>query len=407
MPTRYGRSPWIDRFPKSRVPAYPKYRGSLAVDAVIIGGGLTGCATAYAFASAGVKVALFEAGRLGQGTSGSSNGWISDEPGLSFTEVEKAVGVRAARHGWQAWRRAALDSVALLRRLDITCDLVSRTRLVVAATPEQAAALGREQKARRAAGIDVSALTTRAIAAESGVVASSGIRSREGATIDPYRAIVGLAAAAAERGALIFEQSPITKITFNRKDAGVVTEGGAFRVGRVIVATAMPKRPLFGSLVRHFWFKSSYLVLTEPVPAKIRNALGTREGVVRDMATPPHVIRWVDDDRLLIEGADGDATPERLREKTIIQRTGQLMYELSTIYPDISGIMPAYGWDAPYALTGEGLPYVGAHRNFPHHLFAFGDSSHGVTGSFLASRILLRQHLGGAQAADAAFGFNR
>ena len=30
-----------------------------------------------------------------------------------------------------------------------------------------------------------------------------------------------------------------------------------------------------------------------------------------------------------------------------MQRTGQLMYELSTIYPDISGIMPAYGWDAP------------------------------------------------------------
>ena len=38
------------------------------------------------------------------------------------------------------------------------------------------------------------------------------------------------------------------------------------------------------------------------------------------------------------------------------------------LYPDISGIMPAYGWEAPYALTGEGLPYIGPHRFFPRHL---------------------------------------
>ena len=52
--TKYGRSPWLDRFPKSRVPSYPRYRGSMEIEAVIIGGGLTGCATAYAFAAAGV-----------------------------------------------------------------------------------------------------------------------------------------------------------------------------------------------------------------------------------------------------------------------------------------------------------------------------------------------------------------
>ena len=55
--TKYGRSPWIDRFPKSRIPSYPRFRGPLDVDVAIVGGGLTGCATAYAFAAAGVKAA--------------------------------------------------------------------------------------------------------------------------------------------------------------------------------------------------------------------------------------------------------------------------------------------------------------------------------------------------------------
>jgi len=118
-------------------------------------------------------------------------------------------------------------------------------------------------------------------------------------------------------------------------------------------------------------------------------------------------VRWVDDDRILVAGASGERPPDRLHDKTVVQRTGQLMYELSTIYPDISGIMPAYGWDAPYSRTEDGLPFVGPHRNYPFHLFAFGDSSAGVTGAYLASRILLRNIMDDADRADEVFGFNR
>ena len=109
----------------------------------------------------------------------------------------------------------------------------------------------------------------------------------------------------------------------------------------------------------------------------------------------------------MVAGADALAAPDRLRAKVIVQRTGQLMYELSTLYPAISGILPAYGWDAAYARTEDGFPYVGPHRNFPHHLFAFGDASRSVTGAYLASRILLRQVLDAADPADAVFEFTR
>ena len=106
-------------------------------------------------------------------------------------------------------------------------------------------------------------------------------------------------------------------------------------------------------------------------------------------------------------GADVESPPLATRERVLVQRTGQLMYELSTLYPDISGILPEYGWDAAYARTSDGLPYIGPHRNFPHHLFAFGDSSHSVTGAYLASRILLRHYLDEADPADQVFEFTR
>ena len=106
-------------------------------------------------------------------------------------------------------------------------------------------------------------------------------------------------------------------------------------------------------------------------------------------------------------GADMESPPPRLRQRVVVQRTGQLMYELSTLYPDISGILPEYGWDAGYARTSDGLPYIGPHRNFPRHLFAFGDASHSVTGAYLASRILLRHYLGEPDPADETFEFTR
>ena len=408
--TKYGRSPWLDAFPTSRVPAYPRHRGDMQTEAVVVGGGLTGCTTAYAFAAAGLKVLLLEADQIGRGATAYSSGWIAEEPGVAFADLEKAVGLRGARYAWQVWRRAALDFISLLRRLDIKCHLEERGSAIVAATTEQAARLKRDQKARREAGLDVSMMNARAIKTDLGLDASAAIRRKHGATLDPYRACVGLAAAAADRGAVLSERSPVRQITFNRKIATVMTANGRIRTRRVVVATGMPT-PLFKALARHFWFHTTYAVETEPVPAKIRQQIGVERdrsrAVIRDSAQPPHIIRWIEDDRILITGADSEAIAPRLRDKVIVQRTGQLMYELSTLYPEISGIRPDYGWAADYARTAEGLPYLGPRRNYPHHLFAFGDSSRSVTGAYLTSRILLRHHSGELDRGDEVFGFHR
>src|SRR5687768_7697247 len=108
-PPRYGQSPWLDRFPKSRIPDHPAYRGASKRDVVVVGGGLTGCATAYAFAAAGVNVTLLEADRIGRGRTADGAGWISVEPDMDFASLETTIGLRGARHAFQAWRRAALD----------------------------------------------------------------------------------------------------------------------------------------------------------------------------------------------------------------------------------------------------------------------------------------------------------
>src|SRR5215467_10678306 len=163
---RYGRAPWGDRFPASRVSSYPRHGQPATIAAVIVGGGLTGCAPGFAFAAAGIRVALLEADRIARGATRLSAGWISDDPGVPFAEAENLLGRRVARNGFQAWRRAALDFSSLLRRLDIKCYLEPQTALTIALTPEQHARLKKEQRIRLDAGLEAPALGSRVVAGE-------------------------------------------------------------------------------------------------------------------------------------------------------------------------------------------------------------------------------------------------
>ena len=71
------------------------------------------------------------------------------------------------------------------------------------------------------------------------------------------------------------------------------------------------------------------------------------------------------------------------------------MYELLVALPAISGVQPEYGWHAPWSRSVDELPFIGTHRNYPHHLFALGSGGDSITGAFVAARMLAR---GGRQA---------
>jgi glycine/D-amino acid oxidase-like deaminating enzyme len=400
--TRYGLSPWLEA--ASRVPSYPRFRGNRPADVVIIGAGLTGCAVAYAAAAAGFGTLVLEAAKVGQGSTGRSGGLLSPEPGPSFRDVAAAHGLRNARRVFDAWRRGALDGAAMLRRLRVNCQLTARETLVIGRGDEERT-LRREFEARRDAGLDVSWQTAKQISARMKLDPLAGMKVREGATLDPYKACLGLAAAAARAGAEMCEQSPVTKVRFTRRYADVITAQGTIRTRHVVVATGSATAE-FKPLRRHFKRRESYFAMTEPPPASVRRQLGDPEVVLSDAGTPPYRVRWAPGDRLLIGGADQDETPPRTRSAVLLQRTGQLMYHLLTMYPAISGLQPEFGWDVSYGVPADGLMYIGAHRNYPFHHFAVGGSS-SLAGAFVASRILLREFQGKAEKADEVFGWNR
>ena len=396
---------WLDRFPRVRRPSYPRHRGHVDTGVVIVGGGLTGAACAASFAASGVKTVVLEADRIGGGTTAGSPGLLREDFDAAFQATASAHGLRAARLLWQGMRRASLDFAASLRRLQIRCDLVPQDLLLLARLPDGAKALRREYQARREAGLDHSWLTPAALQREAAVSAGGAIRTR-GAALDPYRACLGLASAAAGRGAALFERSPVTRIRTAPRHVDVMTAGGTVRAEAVLIATGAPI-PDLRALRRHFRPELGYAVVTEPLPAAVRRQIGKRTAALRDGATPPHFLRWLKEDRVLFSGAEQSPLPPRARDKALVQRTGQLMYELSLVYAEISGTAPGWSWDFTHESTVDGLPCIGVHRNFPRHLFALGHGRHGLATAWLAARLLLRQFRGEPDKGDELFGFAR
>jgi glycine/D-amino acid oxidase-like deaminating enzyme len=403
MRTRYGISPWIDTFPRSRRADYPRLRGELTTDVVIIGGGLTGSATAYACAVGGLKPLVIEADRIGQGSSGRGAGLLLSEPGPSFRDVSAQHGLRNARRIFESWRRASLDAATLIRRLKIRCGLEACDHIAVAAR-DDAKGLRREFEARSAAGVDAQWVSSAVLRKRTALDASGAMRLGASFMLDPYRACLGLAVAAKSRGATFFERSRVTRVRAGTKQVEVAVEGGIVHARLVIVCTGTATAE-FKPLRRHFKARHQYFVVTEPVPAAIRKQLASREVTISDTASPPHQVRWTRDDRLVVSGAAQDEMPARKREAVLVQRTGQLMYELLMMNPAISGLQPEYGWDSSYGETADGIMYIGAHRNYPRHLFGLGGDS--LTGSFLAARVLARAASGGPDKHDEVFGWTR
>jgi len=352
-----------------------------------------------------MKVMLLEADRIGLAGSGRATGLFSGEASDSYRELEARAGRRAARALFDAMQEAPRELAATVKRIGIRADLDLKTSFRFIPPGQADKLLKREIASREDAGLKAAWLAPAVIAKQAAIGSAGGMRLPEAGFADPVKLTLGFLAAAIKKGVKVYEKSAVRKITFTRKTATAFLDSGAITTTNLVICIGEPTN-LFKPLKRHLRHEDRYAVLTEPLSAAVRAELGQRNALLMDTDTPPHQLWFTADHRALFTGADQKRPADRLRDKTLVQRTGQLMYELSRLYPAISGAAPAYGWDVPLAHTIDGVPYAGSHRNFPFQLFAFG-TSHDPARAFLASRIILRSIQGRPAKGDEHFSFAR
>lgn len=399
--TRYGVAPWTSATPpKSR--AFPTKVGVERADVVVVGGGLTGALTATALKSAGADVVLLEAARVGAGHSVAACGISGLLLAADYRALEAAHGRRIARTLMTAISGGRSALAAGLKLAKIAGAGAGRGMLVLADPGIKG--WDREVAARSEAGLAATAVSGAAFSRATSADAAGGIKVDGLEVLQPARIMAGAVSRLAGARVKVYEKCPVSRISFTRTEATVHAGAAAIVAPRVVVCTDAPGT-LAPTLDRHVRGMEHYHVLTTTMPAAMRKAVGLATLVLSDRVARLSVTATTDG-RLLLTGGEGPLLAERARAATIVQRTGQLMYECLKRFPAIAGLQPEFGWSTPVVAGPDRFPLIGPHRQYPHQLFSFGTDGDAAL-AWMASRMLTRAVLLKSDAADEAFGFGR
>jgi glycine/D-amino acid oxidase-like deaminating enzyme len=401
---RLGKSYWLDAF-RGAGPRMPALRGRHETDIAIIGGGVTGCAVAYFFAKAGARVTLLEHRRIGRGSTSASTALLMQEPDVDFHDLAERYGRAVARRVWHVSRSAVDDMQRTFRSL-ATPHLHRLPSVYVAHNPSVARTLRRELTARRHAGLAGRWLTAERLKEIAGLDAPGAILTAGNASVDPYRATLRLARAARANGARLFERSKARRIDASSGRVRIELSRGSLEADRVIIATGYAT-PEFKPLAGRFRLMQTYVFSTPRLSADARRTLGLGDVMVWDSERPYHYARWTPDGRLMFGGHDRPRTARRIRRSQLRRRIRQLWDKATEWYPALDDTKPEYGWEGLFAITPDGLPYIGAHRRYPRHLFALGYGGNGMSFGFLAGQFLVRMARGETGADLDLFRFDR
>jgi glycine/D-amino acid oxidase-like deaminating enzyme len=106
-------------------------------------------------------------------------------------------------------------------------------------------------------------------------------------------------------------------------------------------------------------------------------------------------------------GEDRPVKPGARRSAQFAAAARELREYFDRLFPALADIGIAHAWEGLFAMTPDGMPYLGAHRRYPGHAFALGYGGNGMTFAALAARILLEQWRGIASPDHALFAFSR
>lgn len=310
-------------------------------DTVVIGAGITGLATALLLAESGADVAVVEARRIGDSTSGSSTGKVSLLQGTRAQRIRRRHGDRALLDYLEANREAQQWLIRFCEEHSLPVQRESA--VTYAQTFAEKKAVRKEFDALRMAGLPVTDL-----ALDMPFPAQDAIALADQAQLDPAALLEALALEIEAHTTSIFESTLVHDVREGRgEDLIVETEHGELTARTVVIATGTPildRGGYFARLIAQRSYLTAFRV-AEPIPRHMFLSAGSPTRSLRYAPTP-------EGDVLLVGGHGhtvGRVRSPRHHAEELIEWTRRW-------FPDAE---PLHSWSAQDYLPIDELPYVG------------------------------------------------
>lgn len=372
----------------TEAPVLNEVREALAVDVLVIGGGLTGCRTALGLADKGVSVAVVDAKDVGWGASGRSGGQCNPIWRKTPEELRKLLG---ARHGDNLIRttlRSADDLFSDIRTYDVDCDAVQAGWVQAAHTQRAIKDMRALGQAWSEAGADITEIEGDEVQRQSGSPAYRwALKHSAGGHVHPLSLTRGYARAALARGAQLFKNTPVTKLEREDGKWRASTPKGEITAENIVLTTNAYSNGLWPGLSKTFHPLVSVSFATEPLSAEQQKTVLPGSVTISDSRLAIYYARYDRDGRLIFGCVGSTDHADALS-------FNRLRGGLRTVFPQISDIAIERKWAGRIAVTPEMMPHM--HEPAPGVLAGIGFSGRGIAMTSVMGRALSAKLLGGS-----------
>ena len=374
-------------------PRLSELQGETEADVAIIGGGYSGLSAALNLAERGYQVVLIDQARIGWGASGRNGGQINT--GLRKGPVELIA--RYGRDRAKALFDLAEEGRTIIReriaRHGIRCDLKANT-LFVAHRPSEAgwmraevAALEREFGYTKALFVPKSELDEH-IGSDAFY---AGIADWGGGHLHPLNYALGLAQAAMDAGARLFEHTRAFGIGEAEGGVTVSTDKGRIKAAYAVIACDAYLGELEPRIAAKIMPIANFLIATEPLSEAEAHALIPNDACVCDSRFVVNYFR-LSGDRRMIWGGGEKYTPTPPADIPTFVRPHMLR-----VFPQLADKKIEYGWSGMVGITMSRLPNLGRIGNI---FYAQGYSGQGVAITGIAGKLIAEALSGTAERFD-------
>jgi len=355
-------------------------------DIAIIGGGYTGLGAALELAKAGVAVTLLEGAQIGSGASGRNGGQVHTGQRIDPETLERQLGADAARQLWTLSEDAKASLHAMIRDYAIACDW--RPGLIHAwhrpAYEAEDRAYG-DFIARHYGYEGYRLLSKAEVAQELGTdVYHGGSFDAGGGHLHPLKLALGLARAAEDHGAKLYENSRVCAWTNIAEGVRLCLDNGARLTAKTLLICGNGyMEGLSERIDAHVMPINNFILTTEPLD---NDAILPGDPAVSDSRFVVNYWRKTADGRLLFGGGE-NYTPWFPKDIAALVRRNMLK-----IYPQLAGTRISHAWGGTLAITLSRAPFV---RRLSGNIFvSAGYSGQGVVLAPYFGRLLARAVLG-------------
>lgn len=358
-----------------------KLEGEVTADIVVVGAGYSGMSTAIHLAESGLKVVVVEAAEVGWGASGRNGGQVVNGLNASLATIGKRYGEKTANFVGGLVQEGAGIIYDWVARYGIDCDL-KRGNIYAAYTEQHMRELEAKKALWKSHGMDDHELLDReAIRKHIGSdVYAGGMIDHSGAHMHPLNLVLGEAKAFEGLGGVIYEHSPVTRVSQSADSAVVETAAGRVTAKTAVVCGNAYLGNVVPQLTARVMPVSTQMMATAPLGRERAEALLPTGMCVEDVRYILDYFRISADYRLVFGGGVvyGGTDPADVVAK--------LRPNMEKVFPQLKGERVDFAWSGNFALSFSRVPQMGRLGNRIY--FAHGYSGHGVTGSHLFGRIL-------------------